>query len=127
MTVLLVEPDNKLANIYKQYLQTAGHQVYISKGAQEAVQLADEYRPDIVVLELQLTGHSGVEFLYEFRSYPEWTGIPVLLHTLVPPQSLTISEPLIEQLNIQGYLYKPATSLRKLAHAIDETLVAVNP
>lgn len=125
MRVLLIEPDKVLANTYSQYLHGEGNEVNTAHNAQSAVHSADESKPDIVVLELQLAGHSGVEFLYEFRSYPEWQDIPVILHTMVPPQSLTISELLIDQLRIAGYLYKPSTSLRKLNSTLGEVLATM--
>jgi DNA-binding response OmpR family regulator len=122
MRVLLIEPDKILAETYRQALEQAGHSVSISHTAQSAVHFADESIPDVVVLELQLAGHSGVEFLYEFRSYPEWQHVPLILHTLVPPQALRISEQLLDQLHISAYFYKPSTSLRKLVRAVNETL-----
>jgi DNA-binding response OmpR family regulator len=125
MNILLIEPDNVLGQTYSQALEQAGHHVRLMHGAQSAVRSADAQKPDIVVLELQLVGHSGVEFLYEFRSYPEWHNVPIILHTMVPPQSLTISEALIEQLRISAYLYKPSTSLRKLVSTIAELPVTV--
>ena len=115
-SILLIEPDSILGDIYKKTLTQAGHMVILSKGAQAAVQAADKVLPDIVILELQLSGHSGVEFLYEFRSYPEWQKIPVILHTLVPEESVTLPP----QLGVSGHLYKPATSLKQLVRAVDE-------
>lgn len=76
MNVLLVEPDTKLAGMYKTALESAGHKVFWALDAQSAVHLADDSAPDLVVLEIQLTSHSGIEFLYEFRSYNEWQDIP---------------------------------------------------
>lgn len=120
MKVLLIEPSNLLGDVYKKALEQAGHEVVWSKSAQEAILNADSTSPDVVVLELQLPGHSGVEFLYEFRSYTEWQDIPVVLHTLVPQQN----EKALSQLNIVKYLYKPATTLRQLIRAVDEVVLA---
>lgn len=81
MNVLLVEPDVLLAELYERSLQPAGHEVASVRGAQQAVMAADETPPDIVILEPLLALHNGVEFLYEFRSYTEWSGIPIVLLT----------------------------------------------
>lgn len=69
MHVLLIEPNTLLAATYRQALQHAGHEVRHVTGAQAAVMAADGRTPDVVVLELQLPQHSGLEFLHEFRSY----------------------------------------------------------
>jgi len=116
VNVLIVEPDGLLGSIYQKVLESAGHRVVWSTGAQGAITLADVTTPDVVVLELQLRGHSGIEFLYEFRSYPEWQAIPIILHTFVPRQALTLPA----QLNVPLHLYKPTTKLTSLVHAVSE-------
>lgn len=122
MNVLLIEPDAKLAHIYEQSLRNAGHAVTWAAHAQDAVHAADSAKPNVVVLELQLTAHSGVEFLYEFRSYPEWQNIPVVLLTMVPPSSLQITGDMMKTFGIVDCLYKPATNLKQLVGAVEEAL-----
>ena len=120
MKILLIEPDAKLAGIYQAALEQAGHIVHHAAHAQDAVHEADESKPDIVVLELQLAKHNGVEFIYEFRSYSEWQNVPIILLTMVAPHSLNITAEMFEQLGIIDCLYKPATNLRKLVEAVGE-------
>jgi len=124
MHLLLIEPDKLQAGIYAEALQHAGHTVTRACSAQAAVHAADEQMPDLVILELQLPAHNGVEFLYEFRSYPEWLHIPVILHTFVPPQELTYAATLEHELGVAQVLYKPKTSLHQLCTAVT-TLVAM--
>lgn len=120
MNILLIEPDTKLAGLYKAALEQVGHEVSHVGHAQDAVHATDEKRPDVVVLELQLAAHNGVEFIYEFRSYTEWQHIPIVLLTNVPPHSLQITEKMLKDFNIVDCLYKPATNLRMLIAAIGE-------
>lgn len=63
--VLLIEPDKLLAKTYQAALKTSGHKVRVASNSQDAINIADKTTPDIVVMELQLVGHSGIEFLYE--------------------------------------------------------------
>lgn len=122
-TILLVEPDRLLADVYRAALAHRGHDVYICASAQSAIFCADEHRPDLVLLELQLVGHSGIEFLYEFRSYPDWTSVPVVVLSQVPPAELQASRELLSsQLGVLDYHYKPQISLAKLAAAVEEAL-----
>ena len=120
MKILLLEPDKKLANTYVAALEKAGYAVHWAAHAQDAVHVADQNRPDLVILELQLASHNGIEFLYEFRSYPEWQGINVLLLTMVPPTSLNITQEMMDRLGIVRCLYKPATSLKQLVATVGE-------
>ena len=119
MHILLVEPDYVLAKFYKHALERVGHSVTHVVTAQSAVSAADANMPDIVVLEMQLAGHSGAAFLYEFRTYSDWLSIPVIIHTLIPPIKMKVFEKSLEELGIAACLYKPQTSLRKLVDSVE--------
>ncbi|PIZ61630.1 hypothetical protein COY17_03890 [Candidatus Saccharibacteria bacterium CG_4_10_14_0_2_um_filter_52_9] len=121
--ILLIEPDRLLADTYLQALAMAGHSVGVCVGAQAAIMVADQTKPDLVVLELQLTSHSGIEFLYEFRSYPEWQKIPVVVQSHVPVTEFADSWDLLnKELGVVAYLYKPQTSLDKLVKTVNQQL-----
>lgn len=102
----------------QQALKGAGHTVSHVLSAQGAVHAADEQMPDVVVLELQLPRHNGVEFLYEFRSYEEWLQVPVVVYTMVPPHALAHAATLEHELGVARVLHKPTTSLAQLCAAV---------
>lgn len=114
MNILLLEPDVVLAGTYAAALGQHKHAVAVAHQAQMAIHAADEQAPDLVIAELQIPGHNGVEFLYEFRSYSEWQHIPVMLLTMVPAHSLLITQAMMDRFGIVDILYKPATSLQTL-------------
>lgn len=118
--VLLIEPDAVLARTYMQALQHVGHTVARAGGAQEAVNEADDKKPDLVVMELQMAMHDGVEFLQEFRSYPEWQGIPVVINTSLTPAALAPVQAALENdLGVTACLYKPRTTLQQLINTVN--------
>lgn len=121
--LLLVEPNIQLAKTYSLALGSAGHQVRLAANAQEAVKLLDNGGADLIILELQLPVHNGVEFLYEIRSYSDWLDIPVVIHSQVSPAEPGISGMLWQQLNVRKYLYKPHTKLARLTDEIDNQLL----
>jgi DNA-binding response OmpR family regulator len=120
--ILLIEPNRILAQIYKDALKQSGYKVSVAHDAQNAITASDKVRPDLIVLEIQLIKHNGVEFLYELRSYPEWQDIPVVVHSIVPPGEFTQNEVLYKEIGITNYLYKPQTSLTELLRTIDNVL-----
>ena len=122
MKVLLIEPDKVLAKTYMAYLKLQGFEVFYAAGAQGAVHIIDSKEPDVIVLEMQLARHNGIEFLYELRSYSDWQHIPVIAHTLIAPAGMSLSRELLRALGVVQYLYKPATSLMKLRRTITEVL-----
>jgi CheY-like chemotaxis protein len=124
MQVLLLEPDRVQAACYREALERAGHQVAHACSAQAAVQLADGQMPDVVVMELQIPGHNGVEFLYEFRSYQEWLRVPVVVYSFVRPHELKRSPTTMNELGVVTILYKPKTSLMQLCAAVRSVVPA---
>lgn len=117
MYVLLIEPDTILASVYRRGFEEAGWQVGIATTAQQAVTMADTKVPDVVILEPLMARHNGVEFLYEFRSYPEWQGVPILLHSRGPVGSFGDPDRLRRDLGVSGVMSKQTTTLADLVAA----------
>ena len=121
MHILLIEPDKILAGTFCQAFRAKQHTVAVAHSAQSAVLAADKQQPDLVVLELQLIEHSGIEFLYEFRSYNDWQAIPVIILSQVPPGEFSTSWPLLKrELGVNRYFYKPHTNLLHLLSIISD-------
>jgi len=120
--ILLIETDSILANNLQKFLKCLGHEVDWHVDPQLAVFGADEHKPDIVILDLMLAGRSGVEFLYEFRSYPDWQSLPVVVFSNVSERELGQCISSFPQLNISAYHYKPQTTLKQLAQTLDSFL-----
>ncbi|MBX4197280.1 response regulator [Candidatus Saccharibacteria bacterium] len=119
MHVLLLEPDNLLAASLNNYLAREGHSVAWHSHPQDAVTSADRQTPQAVITELQLAGRSGVEFLYEFRSYPEWQAIPIIVLSNLRPEETIAYQEVFQELNIAGYFYKPRTNLSQLLETLE--------
>jgi DNA-binding response OmpR family regulator len=117
--ILFVEPNLLLARTYVAAVQHAGYDARYARSAQDAITAADTQCPDVVLLELELPSHDGIEFLHEFRSYSEWMDVPVVLLTNVTPPTLApLEKQLEEDFGIRMYLYKPQASLQKIITAV---------
>lgn len=82
---------------------------------------ADEQRPDVVVLELQLPAHNGIEFLHEFRSYADWRMVPAIVNTALHPVRLQASKHAMRvELGVTRILYKPTATLADICRAVRE-------
>jgi DNA-binding response OmpR family regulator len=122
LTVLLVESDTKLAAVYREFLGKEGYKVVTAADAQQAIHAVDEHRPNLVVLEVQLPDHNGVEFLYELRSYADWHDLPVIIYSIIPPERFKIAPENWGDYGVQDYLYKPKAKLTDLLKAINKIL-----
>ncbi len=121
--ILVIDADKTLRAQTVTACDKRGFSTAQAASAQTAIASCENHLPDVIVLELQLRGHSGVEFLNELRSYPEWQKIPVVLYTLVPWTSLERFSKSFTSMGIAGYAYKPEASFQKLMNIIDDALL----
>ena len=124
--ILLLEPDAIMGRIYQTSLTKKGHVVNRFSNADAAIASIDQHLPDLVIVELQLPMHNGVEFLYEFRSYQDLVHIPVVILTNIPPMLKSFNSGFWEQLGVAAYHYKPLTKLSDLTRSIDRVLANVS-
>lgn len=121
--ILILEPDKLLAEKYRRTFEHAGYEAAYVTSGQAAVDYADERAPDIIILELQLPAHNGLEFLYEFRSYTDWQHIPVIVNTSIPPSNIDLAgEKIYTELGIKSWHYKPETSLQLLLRSVNDQM-----
>ena len=114
MRVLIVEPQQDFGRLMSDSLAWENAVCDHAINAQEAIHLADQNLPDVVILELNLAGHNGLEFLYELRSHTDWKDVPVVIYSHVSPQEAGLDKATKKRLGITDYLYKPLTSFKKL-------------
>lgn len=122
--VLILEPDRLLAGSLKAYFANGNHTVAVHGDPQQAVLAADSRRPALVISELQLAGRSGAEFLYEFRSYPDWQAIPIIVYTNLRPEQVSVYADVLAELEIAACLHKSQTGLAQLRQTAERFLPA---
>ena len=120
MNVLLVEPDYIMASSARVALETIGHTVSVASAGQQAIDAMDTTTYDAILLEPQLGLHSGVEFLYELRSYSEWRDVPVVIWTMNRHFLHASYERALKHLGVRQVLYKPLTTLHKLTRVTNQ-------
>ncbi|MEJ2670020.1 MAG: response regulator transcription factor [Gammaproteobacteria bacterium] len=66
--VLIVEDDERLANLSKDYLENNGIGVHVINDGRQAISYILSSQPDLVVLDLMLPGADGLEVCREVRA-----------------------------------------------------------
>ncbi len=89
-TDVLIAEDNRLqAKILEDRLVRAGYRVRIGRDGAEALQLAREHRPDIIISDIEMPIMTGHEFCRAIKSDGELRSVPlILLSTLSEPQDI---------------------------------------
>jgi len=117
--VLLLEPDRVAAKCIVDELTKRNMRVSVATTAGQAISIADKNDPDIVISEISLPGHSGTEFIYEFRTYNDWQEIPLLIYSSMKSRPQITNSKDWELLGISEYLYKPDCSLQTLGDSVE--------
>ena len=104
MNILLAEDDRTQCHLLEKHLTGLGHKVRIAFDASTAWEKVLEERPDVILLDLQMPGGTGLGFLKKRNSSPSHRNIPVIVIT-------GVEDPLVlrlaEQSGVQSVMPKP--------------------
>jgi DNA-binding response OmpR family regulator len=76
--VLVVEDDEAIADVLRRTLRQEGHEVRASADGVQALRAAEEFVPDLVILDLGLPGLDGVDVCRRLRAESD---VPILILT----------------------------------------------
>ena len=76
MRVLVVEDEEVLSEVFRDFLTELGHQAVLVRSAEAALGQLQTERPDAIILDIHLPGMSGLDFL-QLRPIRE-SGLPIV-------------------------------------------------
>jgi two-component system cell cycle response regulator DivK len=79
--VLVVEDNEKNMKLFRDVLVAAGYRTLEATTGGEAVELAAEHAPDLVLMDIQLPDIDGIEALRRLRRDSRTASVPVLALT----------------------------------------------
>jgi DNA-binding response OmpR family regulator len=77
LTILVVDDDRKTVDLVRLYLERAGFSVRVGYDGRQALELAREQRPDLVVLDLMLPHVDGLDVCHALRQ--EAGQVPIIM------------------------------------------------
>jgi DNA-binding response OmpR family regulator len=110
--LLIVEDDRAFAGIVRDLSREAGFQSLVAGTAEEALDLAREYTPSAIVLDLGLPDQSGLAVLDRLKREDATRHIPIHVVSASDQTQTAFS------LGAMGYLVKPVKR-EDLAHALE--------
>jgi two-component system KDP operon response regulator KdpE len=76
--VLVADDEPRITKLVAIALADEGFRVITAGGGEEALRMAEEYRPDVVLLDIVMVDLDGIEVMSQMR---EWRPVPVILLT----------------------------------------------
>jgi signal transduction histidine kinase len=118
-TILIVDDEPAVRELLMGMLASEGHQPLAAANGTEALHLARERHPDLIVTDVIMPAMDGYELVRKLRSEPGIADIPVILHTAIFHQQE--AKELARSCGVDHVLIKPAnrsTILRTLKAAL---------
>ena len=103
-TILIVEDNDLNMKLFNDLLMAHGYHTLQTKDGHEALRLAKEHRPDLILMDIQLPEISGLEVTRQIKEDVELRGIPVIAVTAFAMKG---DEEKILEGGCEGYIAKP--------------------
>jgi len=121
--ILVAEDEEALAQLVHYNLEKEGYRVVIAADGEEAMLLADEETPDLVVLDWMLPRLSGIEVCRRLRAGRKTRNVPVIMLTARGEETDRIRG---LDTGADDYIVKPV-SMTELAARVRAVLRRVRP
>jgi two-component system cell cycle response regulator DivK len=112
--ILVVEDNEKNMKLLRDVLRATGYRMLEASTGDQALMLATEHGPALVLMDVRLPDMDGVEALSRLRMDERTASIPVLA---VSAQAMKVDWERFKEAGFDGYLSKPVD--------IDELLTTV--
>jgi len=102
--ILIVEDNELNMKLFHDLLEVHGYATLQTKDGREALQLAREHRPDLILMDIQLPEVSGLEVTKWIKADDELKSIPVIAVTAFAMKG---DEEKIRSGGCEAYIAKP--------------------
>ena len=103
-TVLIVEDNELNMRLFSDILQASGYQTLQTADGLEALELTEEHRPDLILMDMRLPGISGLEATRMIKARAHLRDIPIIAVTAFAMKG---DEEKIREGGCEAYIAKP--------------------
>jgi CheY-like chemotaxis protein len=100
-TVLIIEDNQDALQLFQRYLTGTRYHPVVTRNPAEGIALAQQLKPQIILLDVMLPGIDGWELLARLRRHPDTEEIPIIICTILPEEQLAWA------LGASGFVRKP--------------------
>ena len=103
-TVLIIEDNELNMQLFNDLLQAQGYNTVQNMDGKDILKLVRQHRPDLILMDVQLPGVSGMDLAKILKAEAEFKPIPVIAVTAFAMKG---DEERIMEGGFDGYLSKP--------------------
>jgi len=116
--ILLADDNEDNINLILDYLQAHRYHIVVARNGQEAIDRAQEERPDLILMDIQMPGMDGLEATRHLRADSSLTTVPIIAVTAL---AMPGDRERCLAAGANEYLSKPV-NLRRLVQIIETQL-----
>jgi len=117
--IAIIEDDPVISQMYRMKFETDGFEVQLANNGERGVALVEHFKPDMILLDLQMPEMNGSEALSLIRKSEAGKEIPVIILTNLGEEEAPKN---IRSLGIDGYIVKAEFTPRQVVQRVKEVL-----
>ena len=117
--IAIIEDDPTINQMYRMKFEANGFDVQLASDGERGVALAEAFRPDIILLDMQMPNMNGHEALKRIRAADWGKDVPVIILTNMGEEE---SPKELRDLGIESYIVKADLTPSQVVDRVKETL-----
>lgn len=117
--IAIIEDDSVINQMYRMKFEADGFEVQVADNGKAGIELAENFLPDLILLDLQMPEMTGVEALQVIRSNNWGKTIPVIILTNL---GIEESPKALRELGIHSYIVKAELTPSQVVARVKEAL-----
>ncbi len=117
--IAIIEDDTAISQMYRMKFEAEGYQVETAENGKLGLGLAEEMKPDIILLDLMMPEMNGDEMLTKLRQTEWGKNIKVIILTNMGEQEAPAS---LRDLGVEAFIVKADMTPRQVAELVKQHL-----
>jgi CheY-like chemotaxis protein len=117
--ILLIEDDKDQILLYQTKFELSGYNFAAAENGLAGLKLAETEKPDIILIDLLMTGMGGIEVLEKLKQNPKTKNIPAVIVTNLDKHELAKKALALGALD---FIVKSSVPLREMMARIEKVL-----
>ncbi len=118
--ILIVDDEPGVVKILGMRLKANGYQIIAAHNGDQAIELAHQEKPDLIILDIKMPGTDGFSVFKELNASADTMSIPIVFFSALLPEQV---QEKVTQLGAEGFVSKsadPDEILTKITEILDQ-------
>lgn len=107
--VMIIEDNELNMKLFRDLIETSGYIAIQTRSGIEALGIVSKYKPDLIIMDIQLPEISGLEITKQLKSDKDLQGIPIIAVTAFAMKG---DEERIRSGGCEAYISKPISLVK---------------